>query len=174
MTSLTRRSFVVSAVMSTMGGLAGCMKASDDTSLVGKHAPTWDLRTVDGTKVGSAEFTAENKPYVLFFWATWCTTCQAELRSMKNIYPRFAEKVGFVAIGVDPTESADLLKQTAESRGYPWLIAPGTTPVLTKFGVIQTSTKFAIDREGIVVYEAEYGVGDDATWQKVFERLIAS
>ncbi|MBI3979192.1 MAG: redoxin domain-containing protein [Chloroflexi bacterium] len=38
---------------------------------VGKRAPAWSLTTVEGKPVSSAEFLAQKKPYVLFFWATW-------------------------------------------------------------------------------------------------------
>lgn len=38
---------------------------------VGTRAPSWELTTVDGKKVGSADFLATKKPYILFFWATW-------------------------------------------------------------------------------------------------------
>lgn len=93
---------------------------------------------------------------------------------MRDIYPAYRNRVGFIGVGVDPTESPSLLKQTADSRGYPWSIAAGTSPMLRRFQVVQTSIKFAVNREGIITFQAGYGVGDDATWRGVFEGLVSS
>jgi len=90
---------------------------------------------------------------------------------LQTIYPAYADRLGFVAVGVDPAEGADLLRKTAASRGYSWPIAKGSPEMLKTFGVLTTSTKFAVDRSGIITYQAGYGVGDATTWRKVFEGL---
>ena len=38
---------------------------------VGQHAPTFMLTTIDGAPLASADLLAQDKPYILYFFATW-------------------------------------------------------------------------------------------------------
>ena len=38
---------------------------------VGQRAPTFMLTTIDGAPVASADLLAQDKPYILYFFATW-------------------------------------------------------------------------------------------------------
>jgi len=72
MQSLTRRRFATFILASSVGTLTGCTRSDvPSTSMIGRRAPEWTLKTVDGQIVGSQAFLAEKKAYVLFFWATW-------------------------------------------------------------------------------------------------------
>ena len=90
---------------------------------------------------------------------------------MKGVYPEFADRVRFYAVGTDPTEGLDELELYREEQGYPWPIALPDPKMLSSFGVLSQSTKIAIGASGTIVYRDGYGRGDPDTWREVFSRL---
>ena len=88
---------------------------------------------------------------------------------MKEIHPRFAEEVDFVAVNIGYGSG---LAEFAESQGYPWPVGQADTKMLDAFGVTVQSTKIAIDDNGVVVYRAGYGRGTIEEWNSVFQALV--
>ena len=90
---------------------------------------------------------------------------------MKGVYPEFADRVAFYAVGQDPTESLEKMERYRKDQGYPWPVAKTDTSTLRKLGVLQTSTKLAVDDRGIINYRAGHGGGNPETWRTVFKQL---
>ena len=90
---------------------------------------------------------------------------------MKNIYPEFANKVDFYAIGYSEVETMDQLEHDRIQQGYPWPIAKIDDDVLKELKVLQQSTKIALDHQGVISYRAGYGNGGDDKWREVFSDL---
>ena len=91
---------------------------------------------------------------------------------MKDVYPEFADKVDFYAIGQDPSESLEKLEAYRKSQGYPWPVAEIDPRVLKDLRVLQQSTKIALDHRGIITYRAGYGSGGASVWRQVFNDLV--
>lgn len=95
------------------------------------------------------------------------------MRRLKDIYPQYADRVAFYAVGVDPTESLQELEAFKKEQGYLWSMALPSQNMLADLRVLGRSTKVAFDRRGIIAYRDGYGVGDEAQWRKVFEDLAS-
>ena len=93
---------------------------------------------------------------------------------MKEIWPDYADRVGFYAIGVDPTEDIGELEAYRGKQGYPWPVAQPGVGMLADFNVTTQSTKVVFDAAGVITYRAGYGQGDPETWRRVFEELFAA
>ena len=91
---------------------------------------------------------------------------------MKDIYPEFAGKVDFYAIGQSPFESIEVLEADRVKEGYPWPVAHIETDVLKDLRVLQQSTKIVLDHQGIVTYRAGYADGGASEWRKIFIDLV--
>ena len=139
--------------------------------LVGNRIPDFVMMLADGTQMRSESLLTSAEPAYIFFFATWCVTCRAELRRMKEIWPDYADKVAFYAVGTDPSERIDKLEEYSVRQGYPWPVAQAGEGMLAAFRVVQQSTKIAFDSNGTIVYRDGYGYGDDETWRRVFEEL---
>ncbi len=90
---------------------------------------------------------------------------------MKGVYPEFAEQVDFYAVGQDPTESLETMERYRKEQGYPWPVAETDSSTLRKLGVLQTSTKLAVDGRGIINYRAVHGGGNPEILRMVFKQL---
>ena len=93
------------------------------------------------------------------------------MRRLRDIYPDYADRVAFYAVGADPTESLSRLESYRQQEGYPWPVAEAVGPMLRDFRVTAQSTKIAIDSRGLITYRAGYGQGDPDTWRQVFQTL---
>ena len=140
---------------------------------VGNRVPEFSVRLADGSTVGSASLVSTRKPAFLYFFATWCPTCRAELAPMRDVYPDYAGQVAFSLVGVDPTESLDQLEKTRGERNYPWPVAEPLDDMLKELRVFQESAKIAIDADGVIIYRRGGG-GDAGSWVEVFRKLAES
>ncbi len=90
---------------------------------------------------------------------------------MKDVYPEFADRVDFYAVGQDPSESLEKMERYRVEQGYPWPVAKTDPKTLRKLRVLQASTKLAVDSRGVINYRAGHGGGDPEKWGQVFRRL---
>jgi cytochrome c biogenesis protein CcmG/thiol:disulfide interchange protein DsbE len=75
---------------------------------VGKPAPDFTLKDVDGNEVTMAQL--KGKPILISFWATWCVPCRQELPLIRDEYlAHKAEGLSIVAIDFG-NESADTVR----------------------------------------------------------------
>ena len=81
--------------------------------------------------------------------------------------------MGFLAIGIDPTEDAAVLSKYQTAQGYPWPAAVGDRATLETYRVTQTATKYAVDRQGAIAYYRGYGVESAGHWADLLTRLAA-
>jgi len=91
---------------------------------------------------------------------------------MKELYPEFADKVDFYAIGQSSFEDIDQLESYRIKEGYPWPIAEIDQNVLRDLRVLQQSTKITSDHQGIISYGAGYADGGVNKWREVFTNLL--
>jgi hypothetical protein len=91
---------------------------------------------------------------------------------MKDLWPKYADRVDFYAIGQSPFESLERLGSYAQKEGYPWPVAEIDPKILKDLKVLQQSTKIALDHQGVITYRDGYADGGVDKWRQVFEELI--
>ena len=91
---------------------------------------------------------------------------------MKDVWPEFADKVHFYAIGQSRFESIDQLESDRKKERYPWPISAIETDVLKDLRVLQQSTKIALDHQGIIAYRENYARGGAEEWRELFNDLV--
>ncbi|HLD57918.1 MAG TPA: redoxin domain-containing protein [archaeon] len=159
-----------------ISGCATTGKVADETSMVGSNvgniAPDFTVTTTDGKIVKLADFVGE-KPLLLYFGATWCSSCWADLGIAKKVYPEFQEKVGFQYVSLDLGEDENIISNYKTKRGYTWDLASGSQKILKDYNAVTTTTKYAINRKGKIIYKG-YGVFEEKDWRNLFTALLES
>jgi peroxiredoxin len=112
----------------------------------GNQAPQFELEASDGTMVRLDEYLGE--VVLLNFWATWCAPCRIEMPLLQSTFESYEDQ-GFVVLGIDFDESADLVASFGEELGlsFPLLIDPGGK-VQQLYKVRGYPTTVVLDRQG--------------------------
>jgi cytochrome c biogenesis protein CcmG, thiol:disulfide interchange protein DsbE len=115
---------------------------------VGSAAPTFELPALGGGEIGLAEHAGE--PVVLAFWASWCTTCKADIPVLERTVERWGPH-GVAVVGVVIDDTYDAAAGFAVERGLPYPSAfDGDGEVRAAFGVTGTPETYVIDADGRV------------------------
>lgn len=138
----------------------------------GNIPPDFAVITTEGKAVVLGDFLRNKQPVIIYFLATWCPYCHQDLTALSKVYKDYEDKVKIIAISLDLNEDKDLLKKYKEK--YPELqsvmFAPGTGDILTRYLVIKTTTKFAIGKDGKILY-AGFGAFDGEQWKILLDAL---
>ena len=119
--------------------------------LVGKRAPAFALRALDGSLLGTKSL--RGRPVVLNFWASWCTSCKVEHEYLLDAQRTYAP-LGVRFVGVLYQDSSGDARSFLRQYGSAWpsLRDPdGSTAV--SYGVGMVPETYFIDRRGIVRYK---------------------
>ncbi len=167
---------ILLAVVVVVSGCATSGKVVEDTSMVvgsntGNKAPDFTFKTTSNNVVKLGDFVDSKKPFVFYFGATWCSSCWADLGIAKKVYPEFQDKIGFVYMSLDLGEDESIVKNYKAKKGYPWDLAIGDQKVLKDYNAVTTTTKYAINKDGVIIYKG-YGVFEEKDWRNLFLALL--
>lgn len=124
---------------------------------------SWPSRTAGGseTQAASVAYTAweggrattaafAGKPLVVNFWASWCTSCLAEIPRFVEVYERHRQEVHF--LGLNLQDNPDSAKRLAKELGITYML--GRDPqgeAFQAFGGVAMPTTVVVDADGNVV-----------------------
>jgi len=143
------------------------------TALVGRPAPDFKLRDLDGKQVQLASL--KGKVVLLDFWATWCGPCRDEMPRLDTLSKEFKDK-NVVVLGIDEGEDDETVRGFIKKNGYqlPVLRASPGDIVVENYAAHALPSLVLIDKNGIV---ADYRVGSgnsEQTLRAELERISGS
>lgn len=129
------------------------MAATAGAAGVGDPIPEFELKTLAGNTVNSAEV-KDKSPMMLMFWATWCPFCSKEIPGFKKLFSEYGSK-GMVFLAVNPgiNDSVAKVERFVKDNkiDYPVAMDKGAA-VTKKFQVRGAPTIIVVDKRGIVRY----------------------
>ena len=137
--------------------LPGVARGQDEAGIaVGDTLSPLVIHDLDGKDVDLGSIIGQ-KPVLIEFWASWCTSCAAMLPRLKAVHREFGDDVAFVGINVTVGDSREKARQYVVDEAPPFMVlyddagtaAAAWDPPATSFIIIA-------DRTGQVVYT---GVG---------------
>jgi peroxiredoxin len=121
-------------------------KTFQEIAVVGKQVPNFTLKDAGGNVWNLSDL--RGKVVFINFWATWCTTCKAEMKD-KAILSEKMQGRPFQMLGVlfrdDPANLKDYVKKINVSS--PTLIDPGNS-LARLYGITGVPETFILDKEG--------------------------
>jgi cytochrome c biogenesis protein CcmG, thiol:disulfide interchange protein DsbE len=115
---------------------------------VGAPAPTFALPTLAGEDLALADL--RGQPVVLTFWASWCTTCKADVPKLHRLVDEWGPR-GVAVVGVVIDDALSAARAVEEETGllFPSVFdADGA--VRDAYGVLGTPETFLVDADGRV------------------------
>ena len=133
---------------------------------VGQAPPDFVVTTTEGKPVKLYKLVERKKPVIVYFMATWCPWCAKDYAALSKVYRNYEDNITFISISLDLSE--DFLKLKEYKKKYPELqntiFAQGQEKVLVDYGITKTTTKYAISRNGTVIFHT-IGAFDEEEWK---------
>lgn len=131
-----------------LGSRVGKDATQVPTVLLGKAAPRFDLRTIDGEAV-STEVLA-GKPYVVNFWASWCGPCRKEHGALRAFWERYRDD-GVQLLGVIFQDTPANARAFQEELGGDWpLVEDPKGRTAVDFGLRAPPETFVVNSHGVI------------------------
>lgn len=119
----------------------------------------------DGARATTADFAG--KPLVVNFWASWCTSCLAEIPRFVDVYERHRPEVRF--LGLNLQDDPDAAERLAKELGITYAL--GRDPrgeAFQAFEGIAMPTTVLIDENGNVVKR----LGGEVTAEQLEDEVV--
>ena len=127
----------------------------------------------EGKAVRLYDFIEQKKPVIVYFMATWCPWCAKDYAALSKVYKDYEDKVSILSISLDLNEGLNVLMEY--KKKYPELqktmFAPGQTEILVNYRITKTTTKYAIDKNGKLIYIGA-GAFDEEQWEVLLDALV--
>ena len=116
-----------------------------------EDGPGFTATTLDGDQIESASFAGT--PVVLWFWAPWCTICQAEGPGLAEVAAEFEGQIEFVGVaGLGSVEEMQVFVADTGTDGLVHMVDDDGS-IWQRFGVVATPSHGFVTSEGDVEIE---------------------
>jgi peroxiredoxin len=137
--------------------LASCTQSGEtdrmQTISDADKAPAFEVTTINGSTISLEQSLNEGKPVVIYFTASWCPTCARNWPAISEVYPEYEDKLTLVAISIDPTDTAEVIRKLSEERGFKFPSTAGKPQIMIDFGVSGQATTVGVDRDGYIAFK---------------------
>ena len=96
------------------------------------------------------------------------------MRQLKDVRPEYTDRVGFLAVNVDPSESAEKILSFKEAEGFSWPMTTADPVMVKSYNVTRQAAYMTLDSNGIVLSSVIYGSETSEDWREIFEGLLGS
>ncbi len=119
------------------------------SELVGELTPDFTLNTINRDNINFSDF-RDGQKAIVFFWATWCPHCHAELVSLKN-QRETLEKRGIKVVLVNLGESRKQVAKFVSKKQIELEVFLDEEGVLEDaYQIIGLPTFYFINEEGVI------------------------
>lgn len=121
------------------------------TTRVGKPAPDFTLKTIDGKVVKLSYF--KGQAVLINMWASWCPPCRDEMPGIQTAYEKYKDK-GLVVLGINFTVQDNLadVKSFVEELKLTFPILLDETGEVSAgwYGMRALPTSYFVDAHGVI------------------------
>jgi peroxiredoxin len=150
--------------------LAGSSIAAAAT-LLGKDAPDFVLKAMDGRNLRMSEF--RGQVVLVNFWARWAGDCRQEMPALDRINTTY-QRAGLVILGVSVDEDVDRAREFAGAMkvSYPIMFDRGSS-IGRDYQLQNMPMTYLVDRSGVIRYmSVGFKRGDERAYLDHIRELL--
>lgn len=154
-----------------MGAAWAAASLAAAPTLVGKDAPDFVLKAVDGSNLRLSEF--RGQVVLVNFWARWAGDSRQEMPALNRINTTY-ERAGLVVLGISIDEDVRRAREFADSMrvSYPLMFDPGSE-IGRDYLLQKMPVTILVDRSGVVRYShVGFRRGDDRIYLDQIRALL--
>ncbi|MGM0546537.1 MAG: peroxiredoxin family protein [Bacteroidota bacterium] len=144
--------------------------ADADTTL--REAPNFQVTTIKGDSVSLEKSMDENKPLVVYFTASWCPICAKNWPVLSKLYPEYKDRLNLVAIGIDPTDDEEVMRELSEEEGFTFPVTKGLPDIMRDFGVESQATTVGVNTDGTIAFQKNKTALSEEEYRELFDELL--
>lgn len=137
-----------------------------------QKAPNFEVTTIDGETMSLQQSMDEDKPLVVYFTASWCPICAKNWPVLTELYPEYKDELNLVAIGIDPTDDEEVMRELAEEEGFTFLVTKGHPEIMRDFGVESQATTVGVNRNGEIAFQKNKTALSEEEYRELFDGLL--
>ena len=121
----------------------------EENPLLHKQAPNFKLPTLSGQQLSLSDFRG-GQSAIVFFWATWCPHCRAQLKGL-NAMKADIEAKGIKVLLVDLGEKAQQVSSYTQKNNITYeVFLDEDSKVADEYNLIGVPTFFFIGADGVI------------------------
>ena len=165
---MRRALFAVALVLSAAIAVAAPASAPN---LIGKEAPDFVLRGIDGKNLRLSEF--RGQVVLVNFWARWAGDSRQQMPALDRINTTY-QRAGLVVLGVSVDDDLRRSREFAASMGVSYPILFDTGQEIGKDYLLQKMpVTMLVDRSGVVRYSVVgFKSGDERVYLDKIRELL--
>src|SRR5271154_5206086 len=154
-----------------LGAVAAGSSLAAAPNMVGKEAPDFVLRGLDGRNLRLSEF--RGQVVLVNFWARWAGESRREMSALDRINITY-ERAGLVVLGVSVDEDLRRAREFASAMGVSYPILFDTGSDIGKNYLLQKMPMtILVDRAGVVRYSSVgFKRGDERAYLDQIRELL--
>jgi len=153
-----------------MGAVASVFAVYFVPIIIPFQPPDFALTDLDGNVHRLSDH--RGKVVLLYFMATWCTSCRVQTARLMNIWEKYGSSLVLISISVDPAfDTPDVLRAYAESYQADWIWLSDTASIQRMYRVMEIPYTVVIDRQGWVKARHQGLVDEDVLSGEIEEAM---
>ena len=137
-----------------------------------EKAPDFKVTTISGEEVSLQKSLENDKPMVVYFTASWCPICAKNWPALSEVYPEYKDKLNLIAIGIDPTDTKEVMTKLAEEENFTYPTTWGHPDIMVDFGVESQATTVGINRDGYIAFQKNKTALSADEYRSLFDKLV--
>ncbi len=166
---------ILTALLLVLCLTAGCAAAETAVpEYMQKPLADFTVATADGGTFTLSEALQEKNLVLINLWATWCGPCVMEFPYMQEACEQYSDRVGVIALSVDPGDTPENIAAFAEQLGLTFPMGNDAgTGLAEVFQVMYIPTTVLVDKAGNVL-KLEVGAKPSAeAFTQMFDEALA-
>ena len=135
--------------------------------------PNITLKNLDGESVNIADLNNNGKPFIIAFWATWCSPGTKQFNAWSEVYDEWVEETGvkIFIVSIDNERSSNKVGPMVTGRGWPFeVILDPKLEFNNAMNVSNTPHYFLFNGEGKIVFNKVGYIDEDE--EELYDELI--
>jgi len=82
--------------------------------------PSINVQTLNGESYNTGNFTNKGKPFIIFFWGSYCKTSRAAFDNISEVYADWQSETGvkIIAVAIDDSKTQSKVSPMISSEGW--------------------------------------------------------